>query len=357
MTTFAPAAKAEVSARQSTSAPSHDPAKQLRCVPASGNGTNDDEVSVDIESMERSRQNDQNEMKVADLKQVVAENLESKGYGCKSTESIPLRNSDTHKRKKPSLPKTYPLSSIDTPVKGPQNPVKRRKSDSSVLTPSTALEHAWSMRQVMRQRQQYFEEEREYEQRRKISRVVVPKMCSTSVGEKDLETNNEVATAALQRVLKKEDFKRMEILGQFNLGFIIGKLDNDLYIIDQHASDEKYNYETLQNTTVMHQQPLVQPLQLELTAGEELIILDHMQVFVKNGFTFLVDKNAPATKKLRLLSMPFTKHTQFGTEGMSCCSLFTFTDMTNIYVDRPRCSRTGIPADGHTTELAYDPPT
>ena len=34
----------------------------------------------------------------------------------------------------------------------------------------------------------------------------------------------------------------MKIIGQFNLGFIVARLDGDLYIIDQHASDEKYRY-------------------------------------------------------------------------------------------------------------------
>ena len=38
----------------------------------------------------------------------------------------------------------------------------------------------------------------------------------------------------------------MTILGQFNLGFIVTKLGDDLFIIDQHATDEKYNFETLQ---------------------------------------------------------------------------------------------------------------
>ena len=32
----------------------------------------------------------------------------------------------------------------------------------------------------------------------------------------------------------------MSVLGQFNLGFIIAQLDQDLYILDQHACDEKY---------------------------------------------------------------------------------------------------------------------
>jgi len=53
----------------------------------------------------------------------------------------------------------------------------------------------------------------------------------------------------------------MEIIGQFNLGFIITKLPNenggDLFLIDQHASDEKYNFETLQLHTEIHTQKLI----------------------------------------------------------------------------------------------------
>ncbi|KAF1315546.1 Mismatch repair endonuclease pms1, partial [Globisporangium splendens] len=173
----------------------------------------------------------------------------------------------------------------------------------------------WSFREMLAQRKQFFKEEVEDEiQRKQKTRLKVPQACSTS-SESSVEEDNDVAAAALQRVLKKDDFKRMQVLGQFNLGFIIGKLDDDLFIVDQHASDEKFNYETLQQTTVLHQQPLVRPLPLELTAGEEMVILDHLDVFAKNGFTFLVQKDAPATKKLKLLSLPFTKHTQFGVEG------------------------------------------
>uniref|UniRef100_K3WIM5 MutL C-terminal dimerisation domain-containing protein n=1 Tax=Globisporangium ultimum (strain ATCC 200006 / CBS 805.95 / DAOM BR144) TaxID=431595 RepID=K3WIM5_GLOUD len=174
----------------------------------------------------------------------------------------------------------------------------------------------WSFSEMLAQRKQFFKEEVEDEiQRRQKTRLKVPQACSAS-SENSVEEDNDVAAAALQRVLKKDDFKRMQVLGQFNLGFIIGKLDDDLFIIDQHASDEKFNYETLQQTTVLHQQPLVRPLPLELTAGEEMVILDHLDVFAKNGFTFLVQKDAPATKKLKLLSLPFTKHTQFGVEDI-----------------------------------------
>lgn len=49
----------------------------------------------------------------------------------------------------------------------------------------------------------------------------------------------------------------MSIIGQFNLGFIVTKLEADLFIVDQHASDEKYNFETLQKTTKITSQKLV----------------------------------------------------------------------------------------------------
>jgi DNA mismatch repair protein PMS2 len=49
----------------------------------------------------------------------------------------------------------------------------------------------------------------------------------------------------------------MEILGQFNLGFIVTRLGSDLFIIDQHATDEKYNFEMLQLSTVLQNQRLV----------------------------------------------------------------------------------------------------
>jgi DNA mismatch repair protein PMS2 len=49
----------------------------------------------------------------------------------------------------------------------------------------------------------------------------------------------------------------MNIHGQFNLGFIIASLGDDLFIIDQHATDEKYNFETLQRTTRVQSQKLI----------------------------------------------------------------------------------------------------
>ena len=68
---------------------------------------------------------------------------------------------------------------------------------------------------------------------------------------------NSNAEAELRRGVSKSDFASMEVIGQFNLGFIIAKLCNDLFIVDQHASDEKYNYERLQRDTVLQHQRLI----------------------------------------------------------------------------------------------------
>lgn len=37
-------------------------------------------------------------------------------------------------------------------------------------------------------------------------------------------------------MFNKADFRRLRVLGQFNLGFILARLGRDLFIIDQHAS-------------------------------------------------------------------------------------------------------------------------
>lgn len=127
---------------------------------------------------------------------------------------------------------------------------------------------------------------------------------------------NTSAEAELQREIDKEDFARMEIIGQFNLGFIIVKLEDDLFIVDQHATDEKYNFETLQRTTQLEYQRLAVPQNLELTAVNEMVLLNHIDVFEKNGFKFKVDHEAPATKKVRLLGKPHSKRWEFGKEDI-----------------------------------------
>ncbi|CAK9310096.1 unnamed protein product [Citrullus colocynthis] len=126
----------------------------------------------------------------------------------------------------------------------------------------------------------------------------------------------EAAARELDRLFRKEDFSRMKVIGQFNLGFIIGKLDQDLFIVDQHAADEKYNFERLSQSTILNQQPLLRPLRLELSAEEEVVVSIHMDVIRKNGFTIEEDPHALPGNRFRLKAVPFSKNITFGVEDV-----------------------------------------
>jgi DNA mismatch repair protein PMS2 len=60
----------------------------------------------------------------------------------------------------------------------------------------------------------------------------------------------------LSHMLSKADFGLMDVVGQFNCGFVVAHLSkmdmegltDDLFIMDHHAVDKKYNFKTLQVT-------------------------------------------------------------------------------------------------------------
>ena len=83
---------------------------------------------------------------------------------------------------------------------------------------------------------------------------------------------------------------------------MICRFKDDLYIIDQHASDEKFRYETLQRTTTINSQKMLFPKSLEITRQMEITILENLEIFEKNGFKFIIDEEAEPTKKIKLTS-------------------------------------------------------
>ncbi len=129
------------------------------------------------------------------------------------------------------------------------------------------------------------------------------------------DVNN--AEKLLTLTVTKSDFMEMKIVGQFNLGFILVTRKNkntgcvDLFIVDQHASDEKYNFERLQRDTKFQSQPLVVPQRLELNAIDEMIVSNNVNIFEKNGFKIRVREDENTGQKVELLALPFSKNTQF----------------------------------------------
>ncbi|KAL1879790.1 ATP-binding mismatch repair protein [Diaporthe australafricana] len=148
-----------------------------------------------------------------------------------------------------------------------------------------------------------------------------------------LEAGTQVAEDKLSLTIHKGDFSRMKIVGQFNLGFILAvrpgtssptgaavaaradspRDDDELFIIDQHASDEKFNFERLQATTTVQSQRLVRPKPLELTAVEEEIVIENRPALEANGFQVDADLSGdePVGSRCRLLSLPLSRETTF----------------------------------------------
>ncbi|NXS60302.1 PMS2 endonuclease, partial [Brachypteracias leptosomus] len=127
---------------------------------------------------------------------------------------------------------------------------------------------------------------------------------------------NKVAEDELRKEISKDMFAKMEIIGQFNLGFIIAKLNSDLFIIDQHATDEKYNFEMLQQHTILQGQKLIAPQNLNLTAVNETVLIENLEIFRKNGFDFVINENAPVTQRVKLVSLPTSKNWTFGPQDI-----------------------------------------
>ncbi|CAD6190923.1 unnamed protein product [Caenorhabditis auriculariae] len=117
--------------------------------------------------------------------------------------------------------------------------------------------------------------------------------------------DSEEAEKELDRALKKADFGQMKIIGQFNKGFIISRFGRNLFIIDQHASDEKYNFEKLQKNAKISMQPLLTPASLNFGAVQEMIIRDNIEIFRANGFDFkFVDRGEDGCMKAYMTSRP-----------------------------------------------------
>lgn len=145
----------------------------------------------------------------------------------------------------------------------------------------------------------------------------------TIVEDEGFDSNG--AEEKLSLSVSKTDFAKMKIIGQFNLGFIIASrpsyaesngtpsIRDELFIIDQHASDEKYNFERLQATTIVQSQRLVYPKTLDLTAMEEEIVIENLSALETNGFVVRVDEtgDAPVGQRCQLVSLPLSRETAF----------------------------------------------
>jgi DNA mismatch repair protein MutL len=78
----------------------------------------------------------------------------------------------------------------------------------------------------------------------------------------------------------------LRVLGQFDGTYIVAETDDGLVLIDQHAADERVNYEHLQERFAggVTTQALAEPIELDLTAREAALLDDYQEALARLGF-------------------------------------------------------------------------
>jgi DNA mismatch repair protein PMS2 len=192
----------------------------------------------------------------------------------------------------------------------------------------------------------------DHHRRLKRLRSDIPSIDRTfEVEDFGMELDEPVACDRTSKVsLSKKDFEQMEVIGQFNLGFILAKCHcNNLWVLDQHACDEKYNFELLCEKTVLQEQKLLAPMPLELTPSEENCILENLKVFEQSGFRFSHSDDNSGQRQLSLISLPHSgardgrKAVQFGKDDVRALCAILGADGNGF---APQDGGTGVDGSG-----------
>lgn len=91
-------------------------------------------------------------------------------------------------------------------------------------------------------------------------------------------------------IIERTDFVKMEIIGQFNCGFILTRLIKDgggetrVFIVDQHASDERFRLETLQGSLSFTTQNMLIPVKLRIGLEDLIFAITHEMKLKALGF-------------------------------------------------------------------------
>lgn len=91
-----------------------------------------------------------------------------------------------------------------------------------------------------------------------------------------------------KKLLDDTNIKKVKIIGQVFDTYWIMELDDEMYIVDQHAAHEKVNYEhfvkNFNSDTSISGQMIAPPVMLHLTGSQEEYLKKFIDVFFKLGF-------------------------------------------------------------------------
>ena len=120
--------------------------------------------------------------------------------------------------------------------------------------------------------------------------------------------------------LEKTEFGKMKVIGQYNCGFILAKsiLPNgncNIFIIDQHASDERYRFEALEKGLQFTTQSLLHPIELHLSIEDVLFIEEQANLLREYGFMVESSMSTKNEKLIRLQTTPHVAGVQLDRNG------------------------------------------
>ncbi|PJF16819.1 Pms1 mismatch repair mutL [Paramicrosporidium saccamoebae] len=122
------------------------------------------------------------------------------------------------------------------------------------------------------------------------------------------------------QILERSDFGRMQILGQFNHGFVLTKIEDAtkgtrVFIVDQHASDERFRLESLQRDLSFTCQAMLVPIKVTTGLDDVMYIIDNQKAFSELGFVVRVQDDDDG-RSISLLSSPFVAGIQLAESGI-----------------------------------------
>lgn len=128
--------------------------------------------------------------------------------------------------------------------------------------------------------------EEEFQEFEKITLTFETQEETTPYQKNSIEDNN---TTSVTTEVKKERIKKMYPVGLVHGTYIIAENEDGMYIIDQHAANERVNYEyylrEMSNPKPITMDLLV-PITLELTSNEYIILKEHFDILDQLGIGY-----------------------------------------------------------------------
>ena len=78
----------------------------------------------------------------------------------------------------------------------------------------------------------------------------------------------------------------------------------NLFLVDQHAADEKHRFESLNRAAEITSQKLMHPMKLKLPPAHEQLVCENRAFFKQNGFDAFYDGSLDPGSRVSLLSLP-----------------------------------------------------